>query len=75
MTAPVTDLRAYKATRIALASASRVRALAEDLLAVQGVNGATLDEARYMVATYYVQQGWCSEGEVRMALEQIGENR
>jgi hypothetical protein len=75
MTAPIPIQRGreIRARNIALAKAERVRELAEDFAAVRGVNGAQDDEARAMVAAYYVDQGFASETDVRLALEALEE--
>lgn len=67
MTAHITDLRAWKARRIALAKAARVRSLAEELAFVAP---AERDET----ADFYVDKGWASEAEIRMALELLPED-
>jgi hypothetical protein len=70
---PIQRGREIRARNIALAKAERVRELAEDFAAVRGVNGAQDDEARAMVAAYYIQQGLASAAEVKLALEALEE--
>jgi hypothetical protein len=68
MTAPIPIQRGreIRARNIALAKAERVRELAEDF-------AQYTDEGRALMACYYIDRGWATEAEVRMALEALGE--
>jgi hypothetical protein len=68
---PLQRGREIRAERYALAKAETVRSLAEELLAIRGINGATDDEARHVMAAWWVNQGWAQQDDVRLAFETL----
>lgn len=69
------DFAAARIMRDALNRAERVRSIVEDLLAIRGVNGATDDEARAVMGCWWVNQGWVSSGDLKLAMQTLEEMR
>lgn len=67
MNANVIDFRHAKARRIALARAEYLRELAEEL------GKATGPEGRAFLAAYYLDQGWATSADIKMALALLEE--